>query len=266
MISALRRHWPEYLMEAAGLGAFMVSACLFATLLEYPGSPVREALPDATLRRVLMGLTMGVTAIVIIYSPWGQQSGAHINPAVTLTFLRLGKIPLPDAVFYVTAQFIGGLAGVLLVAALLGPTLADPRVRYVVTVPGWAGQLAAFVAELVISFFLMLTILTAISRPRLTRLTGVFAGVLVATYIAVEAPLSGMSINPARTVASALPAGVWTGAWIYFIAPPVGMLLAAEVFRALTRGRAQHCAKLHHENDKRCIFCGANEPAPGEAR
>ena len=70
-------------------------------------------------------------------------------------------------------------------------------------------------------------------------------------------------MNPARTMASALPAGVWTDGWIYFIAPPLGMLLAAEAFRALTRERAQHCAKLDHENDKRCIFCGANQPATG---
>lgn len=263
MISALRRHWPEYLMEGAGLAAFMIAACLFASLLEYPGSPVRQAVPDATLRRVLMGLAMGVTAIAIIYSPWGKQSGAHINPAVTLTFLRLGKIPFADAAFYIAAQFLGGLVGVLLAAALLGRVLADPTVRYVVTTPGSAGELVAFIAELVISFGLMLTVLTAISRPRLTRFTGVLAGVLIATYIAVEAPLSGMSMNPARTTASALPAGVWTAGWMYFVAPPLGMLLAAEVFRALTRGGAKHCAKLDHENDKRCIFCGANQPATG---
>ncbi len=263
MISALRKHWPEYLMEGAGLAAFMISACLLASLLEYPGSPVRQAVPDATLRRVLMGLAMGLTAIAIIYSPWGKQSGAHINPAVTLTFLRLGKIPFADAAFYIAAQFLGGLVGVLLAAALLGRALADPTVRYVVTTPGSAGEVVAFVAELVISFGLMLTVLTAISRPRLTRFTGVLAGVLIATYIAVEAPLSGMSMNPARTTASALPAGVWTAGWMYFVAPPLGMLLAAEAFRALTRGRAKYCAKLDHENDKRCIFCGANQPATG---
>lgn len=86
---ALREHWPEYLMEAWGLGTFMVSAGLFATLLEYPGSPVREAIENADLRRGLMGLAMGLTAIAIIYSPWSKQSGAHINPVVTLTFWRL---------------------------------------------------------------------------------------------------------------------------------------------------------------------------------
>src|SRR6266849_1748240 len=79
---ALRLHWPEYLMEAAGLGFFMVSACLFGALYENPASPVRHAIVSAFLRRVVMGLSMGATAIAIIYSPWGKQSGAHINPSV----------------------------------------------------------------------------------------------------------------------------------------------------------------------------------------
>ncbi|MFQ5683048.1 MAG: hypothetical protein ACE5HC_07220 [Candidatus Binatia bacterium] len=76
-------------MEAAGLGIFMVSACTFGTILEYPASPIHQAIADPFLRRILMGLAMGLTAVGIIYSPWGKQSGAHINPAITLTFFRL---------------------------------------------------------------------------------------------------------------------------------------------------------------------------------
>ncbi|MGH7166316.1 MAG: aquaporin, partial [Nitrospiraceae bacterium] len=106
---ALARHWPEYLMEAAGLAVFMISAAVFTTVLEHPASPVRQAITDPVLRRALIGLAMGLTAIGIIYSPWGKQSGAHLNPAVTLTFLRLGKIQVADALFYVLAQFAGGL-------------------------------------------------------------------------------------------------------------------------------------------------------------
>lgn len=120
MLHSLRNHWPEYLMEAFGLGLFMVSAGLFGTLLEYPLSPVHRAIGDPLLRRALMGLAMGLTAMGIIYSPWGQQSGAHINPAATLTFLRLGKVAPWDAFFYVVAQLSGGLYGVLLVGGLLG--------------------------------------------------------------------------------------------------------------------------------------------------
>ncbi|HVO92516.1 MAG TPA: aquaporin, partial [Terriglobales bacterium] len=101
----MKSHWPEYLIEAAGLGLFMISAMTFATILEHPASPLRQAIPDALLRRLLMGLAMGSTAVGIIYSPWGKRSGAHINPATTLTFFRLGKVNNWDATFYVTFQF-----------------------------------------------------------------------------------------------------------------------------------------------------------------
>src|SRR6266566_832023 len=135
-LGSLRVHWPEYLMEAGLLGAFMVSACVFGALYEFPHSPVRQAIASQILRRMLMGLSMGLTAIAIIYSPWGKQSGAHINPSVTLTFLRLGKVKIWDAFFYIVSQFAGAVLGVVLVARFLGKELADPAVRYVVTVPG----------------------------------------------------------------------------------------------------------------------------------
>jgi aquaporin Z len=253
-LDALRRHWPEYLMEAAGLGLFMVSAGLFGTLLFHPGSPVAQALPDPLLQRALMGLIMGLTAIAIIYSPWGQQSGAHINPAVTLTFWRLGKVETWDAVFYVIAQFIGGALGVLLVLALLGAAFADPPVQYVATVPGPSGIPTALLAEVAISCGLMLMILFTTNTPRLMRLTGVFAGCLVALYITLEAPFSGMSMNPARSVASALPGNLWQAWWIYFVGPAAGMLLAVEVYRLLRGVPAVACAKLNHHTHRRCIF------------
>lgn len=117
MLNALKNHWPEYLIEAVGLGIFMISACAFGALLEHPKSLVRQAIADSLTRRTLMGLAMGLTSIGIVYSPWGKQSGAHLNPAVTLTFFRLGKIAKPDAIFYVLAQFIGGIAGVLIALA-----------------------------------------------------------------------------------------------------------------------------------------------------
>src|SRR2546428_3009270 len=254
LLEALRRHWPEYLMEAAGLGLFMISAALFATVLEYPASPLHKAIPDPFARRALMGLAMGLTAIGIIYSPWGKQSGAHINPAVTCTFSRRGKIEPPDAFFYVRAQFAGGIAGVLLAEAAWGMVIADPSVNYVVTVPGPGGPAVAFAAEVLISFGLMLTVLIASNNLKLGRFTGLFAGVLVATYITVEAPLSGMSMNPARTFGSAMRSQAWTALWVYFTPPLLGMLLAAESYRSWKGARAVFCAKLHHHNDKRCIF------------
>ncbi len=258
MINALRRHWPEYLMEATSLGIFMMAAGVVVAILEYPASFIHQAIADPLPRRMIVGAAMGMTAIAIIYSPWGKQSGAHINPAVTFTFFRLGKVKPWDAFFYIVAQFAGGLTGLLVVGGLLRGAIADPAVNYIVTVPGSGGVGVALLAELTISFGLMLTILFVSNNQKLARWTGVFAGILVATYITIEAPLSGMSMNPARTMASALPAQVWTAIWIYFIAPLVGMLLAAEVYVWLMGAHAVRCAKLHHQNNKRCIFrhCG----------
>ena len=269
MVNALREHWPEYLMEAAGLGLFMVSACLFTALLEDPASPAARAIRDPFARRALIGLAMGLTAVGLIYSPWGQRSGAHLNPSVTLAFLRLGKVRHWDALFYAAAHFAGALAGVLLAAAALGPAIAVPDVNYAVTVPGPQGDGAAFLGEFLISFGLMGVVLAASNRVRAARYTGLFAGALLALYIALEAPLSGMSLNPARTVGSALPAGVWTGIWLYFTAPPLGMLAAAECYLRLWGAPAVRCAKLHHQNPHRCIFrCGYARGAaarPGHA-
>jgi len=251
----------EYLMEAALLGVFMVSACAFVVLLDYPSSPVRLALPDPNLRRLLTGLAMGSTAVALIYSPWGMQSGAHFNPATTLTFYRLGKVPGRDALSYIGAQFAGAVAGVGAAWAVLGPRLADPATHFAATVPGPAGIAVAFLAEVVISFLLMSVVLRVSNHPRLARYTGLCAGILVACFITFEGPLSGMSMNPARTLASALFSRDWTALWIYFVAPPAGMLAAAELYLKQRGSGAVFCAKLHHQNGKRCIFCQSRQAA-----
>lgn len=116
------------------------------------------------------------------------------------------------------------------------------------------GPMLAFVAEVFISFLLMSVILRVSNAPALNRYTGLFAGTLVATYITLESPISGMSMNPARTFASAFPGQLWMWLWIYFTAPPLGMLLAAETYLRLKGAHKVYCAKFHHENDKRCIF------------
>ena len=256
MTEALKRHWPEYLMEAACLSLFMVSAFTFGTILEHPASPIHQIIPNPTLRRLLMGLAMGSTAISIIYSPWGKQSGAHINPSTTLTFFRLGKVANWDAAFYIAAQFIGATLGAVAASYLLSPWAGHPSVNFVVTAPGSSGSLVAFGAEIVISFVLMTVILHVSNHAKLHKLTGLCAGALVAIYITIEAPLSGMSMNPARSFASAIPAMHWADLWIYFTAPLIGMLSAAEVYVWHKGLRQVGCAKLHHENPKRCIFCG----------
>src|SRR2546427_10226646 len=169
MLEAIKRHWPEYLMEAWGLVLFMISEAVFGTLIEHPASPIREAIADPFLRRIPMGIAMGLTAVGIIYSPWGQQSGAHLNPAVTLTFFRLGKIEPPDVLFYVLSQFTGALAGVLLVAGVMGAYLADPTVNYVVTTPGLHGTAGALGAGIGLSLCVLFRVVFAFNNRYLPR-------------------------------------------------------------------------------------------------
>jgi aquaporin Z len=254
MVEALKKHWPEYLMEATELGLFMFSACAFTVLLYHPSSPLAQAIHDGVLRRLSMGVAMGSTAIAIVFSPLGKRSGAHFNPSVTWTFFRLGKIDACDAAFYTLFQFAGGIAGVVLASLTLGKLLAHQSVNYAVTLPGSHGPGVAFFAEIFISFVLMSVVLTVSNTKRLGRWTGMFAGALVAIYITLESPISGMSMNPARTFSSAVGAQIWMSLWIYFVAPPAGMLLAAEVYQWLSAGAAISCAKLHHDNNQRCIF------------
>lgn len=243
-------------MEGALLGGFMISAGVFGTLIHHPGFAIRQAIADDLLRRMLAGLAMGLTAVALIYSPWGRQSGAHMNPAVTLTFWRLGKMRARDVAGYWTGQFTGGVVGIMVARLLIGGALAESPTHWAATIPGRAGLAAAFAGEFTISLFMAFVVLTVANHPRLAKFTGWAAGLLVATWIAVEDPLSGMSMNPARTFASALPSGIWTGWWIYFTAPVFGMLAGGWLF-AWRHGRREiGCPKLIHAQDRRCIFCG----------
>lgn len=254
MKKTFSEHWQEYFIEAWGLGVFMISACFFGVLFFHPASPLTET--NAAAHNFPMGLAMGLTAIGIILSSWGKRSGAHINPAFTLTFFRLGKIKFWDAAFYVLFQFIGGTLGVLLSWAILGKWLEDSAVNFVITVPGKEGLGVAFLAEFIISFLLMMMVLITTNSKNLMRFTPFLAGVLITLFITFENPFSGMSMNPARSFGSSLVANVWTDWWIYFIAPLAAMFFAAEIYVRLQGRNAVHCAKYHHHNKQRCIFCG----------
>ena len=250
-------HWPEYAIEAVCLALFMLSAATFASLLRHPASPLSltvSGFMPPPLQRLPMGLAMGLTAAAIIYSPLGRRSGAHMNPAVTLTFLRLGKVAPRDAAAYVIAQFVGGSAGIVGATWLLRGLPSHPAINYVATVPGAAGTAVAFAAEAAISFGMMLMVLSTSNARRFARFTGVFAGTLIAAYITIEVPLSGMSMNPARTFAPALLAHTARSLWIYFTAPLVGMLTAAELYVRTIGAQHVRCAKLHHPIGGACIF------------
>jgi len=201
-----------------------------------------------------MGIAAGITAIAIIYSPIGKRSGAHFNPAVTLAFFRLGKLTPWDTLFYVLAQFMGGAIGISVIATLIGEPFTNLPVNYIVTVPGIWGWFGAMVTEALLAFGLMSIVLVVSNHPTLHQRTGIFAGILVALFVTFAAPISGMSINPARTFASAFSARIWTAFWIYYFVPPIAMLAAAEVYQRLTGRRSRDiCGKLCPNTETRCI-------------
>ncbi|MFN0049108.1 MAG: aquaporin [Cytophagales bacterium] len=228
-MKSLPFQWKLYLIEAFSLGMFMVSASVFTILLEHPDLPFRTLIPSSDIRRAIIGFFMGLTAVLLIQSKWGQMSGAHMNPAVTLANLYLKRISAKDAFYYILAQFIGSILFVYLVKILLFDYLSHASISYIVTVPDKNGELVAFVLEFLMSFILLLSVLL-LSQSKYAKYTPYFVGVLLTVYITFEAPFTGMSINPARTVGSAISGGIWNSIWLYFLAPIAGMFCAAFIF------------------------------------
>ncbi len=248
----MTKHWKAYLMEAAGLAGFVIGAGLLTIFLEHPDLAVMHSfLKDhPLLRRAPMGIIMGAY-IFFITLVFGKKSGAHINPAATIAFLRLSKIKFKDALFYMIAQFAGAVIAAQLLKYFTGDLFSHPLIDFGVAKPMPPhGSMAAFVAEFIISFILMLLTLMASSSRKYEKYVAVLSGVLIAFYIIIEMPFSGMSLNPARSFAAALAANEWNHLWIYFIAPPVAMLLAAEVF---VQWKKRKLAKKN--NDYKEISC-----------
>jgi len=185
-----------------------------------------------------MGVAMGSTALFIFYSPVTAPSGSQINPAVSLSFLRAGKMCRYDVMFYIIFQLLGGTAVVFIMQLLLGTTLTALPVNSVVTVPGKYGYAAAAFTELLIAFVTMSMVLFTSHHEKLKKYTRLFAGCLVCTWVIVAGPISGFGMNPARSFASALPAHTWTAFWIYVFIPLIGMLSATEVFLLIQKKKS----------------------------
>jgi aquaporin Z len=225
----------KYIDEAMGLGLFMFSAGFFDALIEFPGLPIRHWLPSPLMGRFLVGLSMGLTALYIFTSRWGRASGAYINPAITIIRYRLGDIDITDSIFYILFQFLGGSLGMLLVVLLFPHWMAHPEINYIVTVPGSAGVGVAFVLDFLISFILILVVLVMEKNKGREKYAPLLVAGLICLYITFESPYSGMSMNPARTFASAIVAGQWKDFWLYCLAPLLGMWCGAEIHLALQK-------------------------------
>lgn len=240
--AAFRKNKGHYLQEGLGLAIFMVSACFFGAMLYADNSPWHQHIHSKMFRDVLMGLAMGGTALFIFYSPFTAPSGSQINPAVTLTFLRLDKMCRYDALFYILFQFLGGTAAVFLMQSIMGSLLTAPPVNSVTTVPGKAGAGWAIVTEFLCALVTMSIGLFTQENDALKKYTRVFASGLVCCWVIFAGPVSGFGMNPARSFASALPSGIWNHFWIYLLAPVAGMFTAAELFQFVQRKKLNN----HH--------------------
>ena len=228
--AAWRKNHLHYFQEALGLGIFMVSACFFSAMLFSENSPWYQLIQNNSIRNVWMGLAMGSTALFIFYSPFTSPSGSQINPAVTITFLRLDKMCRYDALFFILFQLTGGTLAVYIMQLLMGNILTGAPVNSVATVPGKYGTSAALITEFTIAFITMTMVLVTSNNERLKKYTRIFAACLVCIWVIVAGPISGFGMNPSRSFASALPSGIWTAFWIYLFIPFAGMLAAAEFY------------------------------------
>jgi aquaporin Z len=234
-------------MEGFGLFIFMVSACFFGGILEHQSATFNIGIPDPKIRLLIMGIAMGTTALVIFLSPLTSPSGAFINPSVTIMRWRLGQLSLEKLIWYSVFQTIGGLFAVYLMKFLMGNILTEPPVNYVVTVPGKniSDFQAAFMETT--TAFVMIAMVLFISDTQFSKTVPYFSALLVGVYVYVAGPVSGFGMNPARTIASAIPANIYTSFWIYMVCPTIGMLIAGEFYVIMKRKKPKVDWKLDGE-------------------
>ncbi len=237
--------WQTYLSELIGT-ALLVGVGLSIVILDFgAGSPVAALLPDAGLRRLITGFLFGATGAAIAYSRVGKVSGAHINPVVTLAFCIKGKLSCRNTLGYILAQFAGAIIGSvpLLLWGQEGRSIAFGG-----TTPG-AGYTAwaALFGEIITTIGLIVGLFTFLGHRKLREYTPLLFPFLYAIMVYLEAPVSGTSTNPARSFGPSVISGVWTGWWIYFGGPLIGMFIGLGIHRfSWLREFEVEIAKIYH--------------------
>lgn len=218
------------LAELVGTALLVVVGLSFVVLDLGRGSPVAAVLPSSAARRALTGGLFGATGMAIALSRVGRVSGAHLNPVVSLAFFAEGTLPGRTLVAFVVSQCVGAVAGA-------GPLLLwGPRgasVAYGATAPGPRGLGAAFGGEVVTTFVMVVLVLSMVAHRRLRAATPFVFPPLYCCMVWAEAPLSGTSTNPARSLGPDVVALATHDYWLYVVAPALGSLLAVAARRAL---------------------------------
>ena len=249
--------WPLWCSELVGTALLVGVGCSFVILDFGQGSPVLALVPGAGLRRALTGFLFGSVGALIAISPVGKISGAHINPVVTLAFWLEGRMKARVALGYVVAQLAGGILGAL---ALRTWGAMGASVAYAATLPGPAGSWLATLGETAATCCLVAGLLLFLGHPRLRGITPALFPILYAFLVWVEAPLSGASTNPARSLGPGLVAGALHGWWVYWLGPILGTLAGVAIRRApQARSLEIQVAKVFHfEHDRYGVFKGAS--------
>ena len=250
----MKQLWTLFLAEFAGT-ALLVGVGVSIVILDFGlGSPVAAVLPDPGVRRLLTGFLFGATGASIAVSPLGKSSGAHINPVVTLAFWIKGKMTAPHAIGYVVAQLGGGIAGAL---PLLAWGRMGASIDFGGTFPGNGYTvLQATLGEVVTTVGLIAGLFIFLGHSRLRRYTPLLFPFLYAVMVYLEAPVSGTSTNPARSVGPSLVAGDWRGWWVYWAGPVLGTLLALAIaqFSWLRKFEVEVAKIYHFDHDPHGVF------------
>ena len=246
--------WTLYAAEFFGTAILIGVGVSFVILDFGHGSPVPDLIPDPGLRRAITGFLFGCTGAAIAISPLGKESGAHINPVVTLAFWARGKIGAGHAVGYILAQLAGGVVGAL---PLLFWGEIGGSISYGATFPGSGfSDWQAALGEAVTTFALIILLFLFLGHKKIRPFTPLLFPVLYTFMVWAEAPLSGTSTNPARSLGPQVVAENWRAWWVYWIGPIAGALFAVAVHRFSLLNRFEiEVAKLYHfEHDPLGVF------------
>ena len=256
-----RLHWPEYCTELLGTAFLVFIAVSAVTFNLGPDSPLEAVLPNRNARRLIAGLMLAGSGPLVAISPFGKLSGGHLNPAVSLAFWLQGKMHPHDLVGYIASQLLGAVLGAGV--ATLAWREHAARVQNGVTTPGMGYPLwSVFLIEMGFTCLLVLAIFLFVSSYRLMHWTPLMTWLLIAFLYWLAAPISGSSLNPARSFGPALISWFWHDQWVYVLASPLGALLAVVLFRSLGRVGIHDVltAKLFHAPRYRCIFKHVKAP------
>lgn len=216
-----------YLSEFVGTALLVGVGLSIVIFNNGDGSPVKTWVPDEGWRRALTGFLFGTTGCLITLSPIGKISGAHINPIVSIAFRMKQRMSTPHTLGFIVAQMTGSVIGAF---PLLLWGARGASVGYGATIPQPGGIPAAFIGEVVTSFLLVAGIFFFIGHHALKRFTPYLMPVLYCIMVWAEGKISGTSTNPARSFGPAVVSGLWTGYWLYWIAPLTGMFIAVGLF------------------------------------